>query len=125
MILLAAGLFCGACAEDSGRLAIDFSQKVDVQPKATPPPGAALNVALAYMISPNETFVHYQALLQYLAAKVDMPINPIQHQTYAEINGLLGSGGSDLAFICFGPYASGRDRYHSIRHHQSIEWRST
>ena len=57
MILLAAGLFCGACAEDSGRLAIDFSQKVDVQPKTTPPPGAALNVAVAYMISPNETII--------------------------------------------------------------------
>jgi ABC-type phosphate/phosphonate transport system substrate-binding protein len=69
-------------------------------------------VAVASMISPKETFVHYQALLEYLAAKVDIRINPIQRKTYAETNGLLGSGGVDLAFICSGPYASGRDRYH-------------
>ena len=112
LILLAAGLFFGACAEDPDRLAVDFSRKADVQPKTTPPPGAALNVAVASMISPDETFVHYQALLEYLAGKVDMRINLIQRKTYAEINGLLGSGGIDLAFICSGPYASGRDRYH-------------
>ena len=111
LILLAAGLFFGACAEDPDRLAVDFSRKADVQPKTQPPPGAALNVAVASMISPDETFVHYQALLEYLGAQVDMRINLIQRKTYAEINGLLGSGGIDLAFICSGPYASGRDRY--------------
>jgi hypothetical protein len=112
LILLAAGFFCGARAEDSERPAVDFSQKVDLQPKTRPLPGAALNVAVASLISPNETFVHYQALLEYLAAKIDMRINRIQRKTCTEINGLPGSGGIDQASICPGPYASDRDRCH-------------
>jgi hypothetical protein len=78
LILIAACFFCGAWAEDSERLAVDFSQKVGLQPKTKPLPGAALNVTAASMISPNETFVHYQALLEYLAAKVDTRINLIE-----------------------------------------------
>jgi phosphonate transport system substrate-binding protein len=113
--LLAATVFtiailCGC--SDSDRVKVDFSKKVDPSHSEKPQPEAALNVAIASMISPNETIEHYQALLEYLAAKVGRKINLVQRKTYVEINGLLGSGGIDLAFICSGPYASGRDRYH-------------
>ena len=97
---------------DSDRVWVDFSKRIDVSRSEKPQPGTALNVAIASMISPNETIVHYQALLEYLAAKVGRKINLVQRKTYVEINGLLASGGIDLAFICSGPYASGKDRYH-------------
>ena len=35
----------------------------------------------------------------------------IQRKTYDEINELIRKGEVDLAFICTGPYASGRERY--------------
>jgi phosphonate transport system substrate-binding protein len=111
-ILFAGCMVWSGCAEEPDRLMVDFRQKMDARTSAKPPPESALHVAVASMISPNETFVHYRALLEYLAAKVDMRINLIQRKTYAEINGMLGSGEIDLAFICSGPYASGRDRYH-------------
>jgi phosphonate transport system substrate-binding protein len=104
-------LLTGGCSDDAGRLTVDFRPKLDLHPQAQPPTGAVLNVAVASMISPRETFIHYQALLEYLAAGVDMRINLIQRKTYAEINDLLGSGGIDLAFICSGPYVSGRARH--------------
>jgi len=102
---------CG-CGREPDRTLVDFSHKMDIHPPAMGQPAAALNVAVASMISPHESFMHYQALLEYLAAKVGMRINLIQRKTYAEINELLGSGSIDLAFICSGPYTSGKDRYH-------------
>ena len=35
----------------------------------------------------------------------------IQRKTYGEINELLGKGLIDLAFVCSGPYATGKDQY--------------
>lgn len=112
LIFIAICFFLSGCGSESDRTVVDFSQRMDVHPPAMRQPAAALNVAVASMISPNESFVHYQALLEYLAAKVGMRINLIQRKTYAEINELLGSGGIDLAFICSGPYVSGKDRHH-------------
>jgi len=112
LISIAICFILSGCGSDPDRTVVDFSHKMDVHPPAMQQPAAALNVAVASMISPNESFVHYRLLLEYLAAKVDMRINLIQRKTYSEINELLGSGGIDLAFICSGPYTSGKDRYH-------------
>ena len=35
----------------------------------------------------------------------------MQRKTYTEINNLIGQGQIDLAFICSGPYALGKDKY--------------
>ena len=106
-----ASAFLGGCS-DSDRVKVALSKKSPLSQSEKQTAAAALNVAIASMISPNESFVHYRLLLEYLAAKVGMRINLIQRKTYAEINDLLGSGGIDLAFICSGPYVSGKDRYH-------------
>jgi phosphonate transport system substrate-binding protein len=101
----------GGCS-DSDRVQVDFRNRIATHPTEKPQPEAALNVAIASMISPNETMVHYQALLEYIAANVGRRINLVQRKTYAEINDLLGNGGIDLAFICSGPYAADLNRYH-------------
>ena len=97
---------------DSDRVRVDFSSRIDFSRSEKQEPGAALNVAIASMISPNETIVHYQALLEYLASKIGKKINLVQRKTYAEVNDLLGKGVIDLAFICSGPYVAGQDSYH-------------
>jgi phosphonate transport system substrate-binding protein len=68
-------------------------------------------VAVAAMISPKETFVYYRQLLDYIGGKLDREIEFIQRKTYGEINELIGRGQIDLAFICSGPYVTGRERY--------------
>lgn len=97
---------------DSDRVLVDFRKRIDINHAEKRQAPDALNVAVGSMISPYETFVHYQALIEYLASKVSRKIHLVQRKTYAEINALLGSGGIDLAFICSGPYAADRDRYH-------------
>jgi phosphonate transport system substrate-binding protein len=63
------------------------------------------------MISPKETFVHYRELLDYLGSKLGRKTQLVQRKTYGEINELLGKGEIDLAFICSGPYAAGKEKY--------------
>jgi phosphonate transport system substrate-binding protein len=107
--LLASAILSGC--SDSDRVHVDFRNKIDIKHTEKPQPEAALNVAIASMISPNETIGHYQALLEYIAARVGRKIYLVQRKTYAEVNGLLADGRIDLAFICSGPYAADRDRY--------------
>jgi len=68
-------------------------------------------VAVAAMISPKETFIYYQELLEYISKKIDYHLQLIQRKTYGEINELLSKGEIDLAFICSGPYATRKELY--------------
>jgi phosphonate transport system substrate-binding protein len=63
------------------------------------------------MISPKETFVYYRRLLDYLAGNLDRDVELVQRKTYGEVNELIGKGLIDLAFICSGPYAFGKERF--------------
>jgi phosphonate transport system substrate-binding protein len=63
------------------------------------------------MISPKETFIYYRQLIDYVGQKTQSPIELVQRKTYGEINQLLGKGEIDLAFICSGPYAGGKEEH--------------
>jgi phosphonate transport system substrate-binding protein len=108
--LLAFG--AGGCNKDSNQVTVDFSKTL---PTARPPlpagEGGTLRGAVAAMISPRETFIHYRQLLAYLAKKSEKDLEFVQRKTYEEINELLRRGEIDLAFICSGPYALARGRY--------------
>jgi phosphonate transport system substrate-binding protein len=102
----------GGCGSDPDQVTVDFSKTV---PTARPTHHASeagtLRGAVAAMISPRETFIHYRQLLAYLAKKSGKDLEFVQRKTYEEISELLGKGDIDLAFICSGPYASAKDRY--------------
>ena len=70
-----------------------------------------LRVAVAAMISPKETAIYYQELIDYLAAKIYHDVELIQRKTYGEVNELLAKRRIDLAFICTGPFVTGADRF--------------
>ncbi|MDD2901930.1 MAG: phosphate/phosphite/phosphonate ABC transporter substrate-binding protein [Syntrophales bacterium] len=100
------------CGADPDQVTVDFSKTVPVARPSPQTGGAgALRGAVAAMISPRETFIHYRQLLDYLARKSGKDLEFVQRKTYGEINELLGKGEIDLAFICSGPYASTKDRY--------------
>jgi phosphonate transport system substrate-binding protein len=102
----------GGCSRDPDQATVDFSKTL---PVARPTPSAgeagALRGAVAAMISPRETFIHYRELLAYVARKSGKTLDFVQRKTYEEINELLGKGEVDLAFICSGPYALAKGRY--------------
>ncbi len=101
-----------ACSPEGETRVIDFTQTIPVArpgERATGRP--SLKVAVGAMVSPKETFVHYRELLDYLAAKLAVDVELVQRKTYGEVNELIGEGKIDLAFICSGPYASGKGKY--------------
>ena len=108
--LLAMG--AGGCSKDPDQVTVDFSKTLPLErPTHHASEAGTLRGAVAAMISPRETFIHYRQLLAYLARKSGKDLEFIQRKTYGEINELLGKGEIDLAFICSGPYASAKSRY--------------
>ena len=101
-----------ACSRSADNEVIDFSKTIPVpRPGAKSKQEGALRVAVGAMISPKETFIYYQQILDYISRSIGRESELIQRKTYAEINELFGKGEVDLAFICSGPYATGREKY--------------
>jgi len=104
--------FVSGCTNDAGYTPVDFSKTVQVeQPGPTHDKSRTLRVAVSAMVSPKKTFSNYRALLDYIGKKLNSNIQLIQRKTYTEINELFLKGKVDLAFICSGPYATGKEKY--------------
>jgi phosphonate transport system substrate-binding protein len=105
-------MMVSGCGRDSDAVVIDFSNKVKVeQPGVILTDSETLKVAVAAMISPKETVAYYRQLLDYIGKKLGRDVEFVQRKTYGEINELLGIGQIDLAFICSGPYVTGKPIY--------------
>jgi phosphonate transport system substrate-binding protein len=68
----------------------------------------ALRVAVAPVISPRETLKSYSDLVDYLSQRLGRPAEIIQRSSYAEVNELVRSGDSDVAFVCSYAYLAGQ-----------------
>lgn len=68
----------------------------------------AIRIAVAAMISPQFTYRYYIELLNLIGRKVNRDVVFIQKKTYAEVNQMLKGKELDLAFVCSGPYVSGK-----------------
>jgi phosphonate transport system substrate-binding protein len=91
---------------------VDFDKTIAVaRPGEDSSDRPTLRVAVGAMISPKETFVYYRQLLDYLASNLDREVELVQRKTYREVNELIGKSQIDLAFICSGPYVSGKGQY--------------
>jgi phosphonate transport system substrate-binding protein len=111
-LIFAAGFYISGCGGDADVRIVDFSKTVAVeQPGKQQSENPYLKVAVAAMISPKDTFVYYRQLLDYIARNIGRDVQFIQRKTYGEINELLGKGQIDLAFICSGPYVTGKEKY--------------
>jgi phosphonate transport system substrate-binding protein len=100
------------CGGESDARVVDFSKTVVIeQPGKSPSDNQPLRVAVAAMISPKDTFVYYRQLLDYIGDGLGRDVQFIQRKTYGEINKLLGRGQIDFAFICSGPYVTGKAKF--------------
>ena len=110
--VFAISIFLASCSNEPEATFVDFSHRLIVeQPGDQARDGAYFRVAVGSMISARETAVNYHQLLDYIAGKLGRKIDLVQRKTYGEINELIGQGQIDLAFICSGPYAFGKDKY--------------
>ena len=84
---------------------IDFSgSKISEIKNLSTDTSISLKVAVSTMLSPSETFIYYEKLFNYIAKKINRPIEFKQRRTYEEVNTLLKNNQVDLAFICSGAY---------------------
>jgi phosphonate transport system substrate-binding protein len=113
LIIIFCALINISCTKDTEYKYVNFSEKVVAADSRVPVRlDKTLLVAVAAMISPKETFVYYHELLKYIgknAGQYDVQL--VQRKTYDEVNELLRVGRIDLAFICSGPYAIGKEKY--------------
>lgn len=102
------------CDPGSDPVEVDFSQKatkvMDMQ-TTNLEQRDRLRAAVGAMVSPQETFSLYRQLLAYVARELEMELEFLQRKTYAEVNQLLAEGEADLAFICSGPYVTGKKKH--------------
>ena len=105
-------LFSLSCNNETGYTSVDFSKIVKVdRTESRYDENTGLRVAVAAMVSPKETVVHYRELLDYLGRKLERRVHLIQRKTYGEINELFVERQLDLGFICSGPYTGGDQEY--------------
>lgn len=105
-------LFCSGCSRGGDTTVVDFSKTIPVaRPGEQPPAQHSLRVAVGAMISPKETFVYYRQILDYIGTNLGKDVQLVQRKTYGEINELFGKGEIDLAFVCSGPYANGKEKF--------------
>jgi phosphonate transport system substrate-binding protein len=72
---------------------------------------AKVRIAVGGMITPKEGVVYYRDLLRYIQDRIGKKIQYVDRESYAEINEMLETGKLEAAFVCSGPYTSGRKRF--------------
>ena len=101
-----------ACSQVDERTTVDFSRRISVEkPVSGESSKAAIRIAIGAMVSPKETLYAYQHLVSYLSGKIGRNLEIVQRKTYQEINEMLAQGDVDLAFICSGPYVTGKEKH--------------
>lgn len=67
-----------------------------------------LRIAIATVISPNETIEYYRDIAQYISQQIGRPTVLMQRKTYEELNMLMSNGEADIAFMSTGAYCAYR-----------------
>lgn len=89
---------------------IDFNDTVSLNyPDSRKQP--SINICIGSIITPEEGYAYYKRLLNYIGKKLNMEVNLIEKQTYAEVNTLFKNKNVDVGFVCSGPYVKGHDEF--------------
>jgi phosphonate transport system substrate-binding protein len=70
-----------------------------------------LEIGIAAMISPKDTFKYYKDMLDYVGAKVGVAVELVQRATYDEMDALLKEEKIKVAFVCSGPYVKDKSEF--------------
>lgn len=89
---------------------IDFEDTVSPEGRDLPQL-PEINICVGSMITPQEGYVYYKELLDYIGKRLNAKVNFIEKKTYGEVNALLKNGNIDMAFVCGGPYVVGHDEF--------------
>ncbi len=112
IILLLLGLAgLTACSEREQPVTVSLEKRTPLPAKPVAPGERVLTLCVGSMITPQDGYVYYRQLIDYLAEKLEMPIQVRDPGNYREVNRLLETGETDVAFVCGGPYVEGRAHF--------------
>lgn len=101
----------GCDRNENKPLEVSLEKKVVQESTVPENRNRTLRIAISAVISPKETFILYKDLLQYIGGKMQMEVELIQRDTYAEVNNLVRDNNLDMAFVCSGAYVDGHDQF--------------
>src|SRR3990172_2262751 len=80
-------------------------------PPVSPAPQEPIRIGVSSMITPVDTVKYYQAIIDYIGARIGQPVQMVHRRTYAEMDGLLERGEVKIAFICSATYVKDREKF--------------
>ncbi|AEI13834.1 phosphate/phosphonate ABC transporter substrate-binding protein [Flexistipes sinusarabici DSM 4947] len=86
---------------------------------------AQLKFGIASMISPEETFILYKDLNDYIAEKLDMRIETVLKKDYSDMNKLIVDNKVDFALVCTGSFFFLQDNEYKLMVTPVIDGKST
>jgi phosphonate transport system substrate-binding protein len=70
-----------------------------------------MNLSVGSIITPEQGYLYYQQLIDYLARKLSWEITVVDPGNYQKLNKMLETGQIDIAFVCSGPYIKGNEEF--------------
>lgn len=101
-VVVSVGLILGKQLSHKAEPHVSFSEWVPV--KQAEIKNHVLRFAIASMVSPEETWITYKRLVEYIAKHIGNDTSMILRPTYAEVRELLEQEAVDSAFVCTGTY---------------------
>jgi phosphonate transport system substrate-binding protein len=92
------------------KIKVDFSLREEI-PHFAPDSQMPLAAAVSALISPQENFLFYNGIFEYVSEKIGRKIIYKQRKTYREVNDLLSRQDLDFAFIGAGAYVEAKKEF--------------
>lgn len=110
IITLIFTVIIAGCANNNNRTYIDFerAEPLTKTHENNDESQRPIRIAIATVISPNETIEYYRDIARYISKQIDRPTVLIQRKTYEELNMVMSNGDADIAFMSTGAYSAYR-----------------
>ena len=103
-------LLCSACDRGSAQK-INLADRVDLPEIEHRSNSQELCLSIGSIITPEQGYVYYRQLVDYLSNRLDLTITVVDPGNYGKLNTMLKNGDVDVAFVCSGPYVEGREAF--------------
>ncbi|MFZ3384492.1 MAG: phosphate/phosphite/phosphonate ABC transporter substrate-binding protein [Candidatus Methanoperedens sp.] len=92
---------------------VDSTEKIDLSviQETETIKNSSINVAIASVVSPKESYEYYGEMIQYVSRKLGGEVKIIQRRSYQEVNELIKNNEIDFAFVCSGAYIDGNSEF--------------
>ena len=103
-------LLCSACDRGSAQK-INLADRVDLPEIEQRSNSQELRLSIGSIITPEQGYVYYRQLVDYLSNRLDLTITVVDPGNYGKLNTMLKNGDVDVAFVCSGTYVEGQKRF--------------